>query len=220
MNKQKFGFVIFLIGALYMFVMGWLVMWWALPLWRSALPEEFNGTILEVGGPMFMAMAFSVPVGILFGVLGMLLYAEAKKSRIFHFAIVAVFIIVTMMFPPTLGYYPIMFGILGGLILVLFFGILWIWAKGRQKLEGSARTAADLQTISYMFFFAAASLICTLLGNPFTGLYFPEMVLEYSSLPYSYSFGTKIIVYLALGWLFALLGHYKAVQGKSKDERL
>ncbi|KAF5419230.1 MAG: hypothetical protein C5S45_06955 [Candidatus Methanocomedens sp.] len=220
MNKQKLGFVIFLIGAVYMFVMGWLVMWWVLPMWRSAPPEEFNRTILEVGGPMFMAMAFSVPVGILFGVLGMLLYAEAKKSRIFHFAIVAVFIIVTMMFPSTLGYYPIMFGILGGLIVVLFFGILWIWAKRRPKLEGSARTAADLQTISYMFFFAAASLICTLLGNPFTGLYFPEMVLEYSSLPYSYSFGTKIIVYLALGWLFALLGHYKAVQGKSKDERL
>ena len=136
MNKQKLGFVIFLIGAVYMFVMGWLVMWWVLPMWRSAPLEEFNRTILEVGGPMFMAMAFSVPVGILFGVLGMLLYAEAKKSRIFHFAIVAVFIIVTMVFPSTLGYYPIMFGILGGLIVVLFFGILWIWAKGGQSLRG------------------------------------------------------------------------------------
>jgi hypothetical protein len=100
----------------------------------------------------------------------------------------------------------------GGLILLFFFAALWLCAKKRRTLEGAARTAADFQVLSYIFFLLTAFLMCALLGNPYSGLYFPERVIEQNALPWHYSFGTKAVVYLALAWFFTFLSHYKAAQ--------
>jgi len=98
-----------------------------------------------------------------------------------------------------------LFGFLGGAILILFFSTLWYWARARLG-SGSVGNAADIfQLFAYIFFFLTASTLCALLGNPFSGLFFPEKVIQDSALPYYYSMGTKIAVYLALGWLFTLL---------------
>ncbi len=79
-----------------------------------------------------------------------------------------------MLYPATLGYYPALFGIAGGLILVLFFAAVWFWARKRSMLLGRAKTAADFQLVSYVFFLLTALLMCSLLENPFSGLFFPE----------------------------------------------
>jgi len=217
MKTKTIGLILFWIGAVYMFVASWLIMWWVAPMWRNSPPEQFNGTIWAFGGPVFMFISFSVPLGIVLTAIGMLLYAESKKPRMWPFVIFViggVLVALSMLFPPTLGYYPVVFGISGGLILVFFFTALWYWARNRRTLEGPAKTAADLQLVSYVFFLLTASVLCALLGNPFSGLYFPEKVLQHNALPFHYSMGTKVVIYLALGWLFTFLSQYKFLQVK------
>lgn len=211
MKTEKFGLVIFWLGAAYMFVASWLVMWWVAPIWQNSPPEEFIGTIWEFGGPVFTIIALSVPVGVLLTAIGMLLYSESARPQLWPFAVFViggVVVALSMLFPPTLGYYPVLFGISGGLILVLFFAVLYYWANNRKTLSGSAKIAADLQLVSYVFFLLAASLMCSLLGNPFSGLYFPEKVLQYEALPFHYSMGTKAVIYFVFGWVFNFLSQY------------
>lgn len=195
-----------------MFAASWLAMWWVAPIFRNTPPEELEGTIWAFGGLVFSAVGFSVPAGIVLMTVGALLLGESDKARIWPFVLGIMVLALTFMYPSTLGYYPAAFGVAGGVILVLFFAVLWLSAKKRRALQGAARTAADFQLLSYVFFVMAAYLMCTLLGNPYSGLYFPEKVIEVGALPYHYSFGTKAVVYLALAWLCTFLSHFKSSQ--------
>lgn len=213
-GTNKIGPIMFWIGAALVFVGSWLVQWWVFPIWKNSPPEQFDGTIMAFEGPVYMFIGLSVPLGIILAAVGILLHAESEKSHLWPFAIGVVVVVLSMvLFPPTLGYYPVLFGISGGLILVFFFAALWYWAKRRSTIEGPARTAADFQLVSYVFFLLVALHMCMLLGNPFMGLFFPEKVLSFDwGLPASYSMGTRAVLYFALGWLFTFLGHYKAAQ--------
>ena len=51
-------------------------------------------------------------------------------------------------------------------------------------------------------------LICSMLGNPFGGLYFPERMLGADVLPWYYSFGTKIAAYFVLGFFCQFMSQY------------
>jgi len=55
MTGKKIGSIMFCLGAVYMFVGSWLVMWWVVPIWRnSADPvEEFKKTIWAYQGLAF-----------------------------------------------------------------------------------------------------------------------------------------------------------------------
>ncbi len=90
----------------------------------------------------------------------------------------------------------------GGPILASFLTILWFWAKKRTILEGSAKTAADFQLISYVFFLTTRWYLCGKLG----GLFFKAFEGEPTSSPLS------IIIFLVLGWIFLLLSHYKEAE--------
>ena len=213
-GSHKIGLIMFWVGAVMVFTGGWLAMWWIFPIWKNSPVEQFEGTIMAVEGPVYMLIALSTPLGVVLAAIGILLCAESKKARLWPFAIGIVLIALGMLTLPTLGYYPVLFGISGGLILLFFFSALWYWAKKRSTLEGPARTAADFQLVSYVFFLFVAFLMCMLLGNPFSGLYFPKKVLELNALPVLYSMGTKAAIYLALGFLFTFLSHYKAAQAE------
>ena len=208
MQRKRLGFALFGLGAAYIFGASWLAMWWVAPVWRNTPAEEFEGTVWAFGGPIFTTIALSVPVGILLIVIGILLYAGAKRSRITIFATGAILVALSMLLVPTLGYYPVLFGIAGGLILFLFLAVLWYWGRNRRSLDSAARTASDLQMASYVFFFVVASMLCSTLGNPFSGLYFPDKVLEDDALPWHYAMGVKIVGYFVLGFLFNLLSQY------------
>jgi len=208
MQRKRLGFALFGLGAAYIFGASWLAMWWVAPVWRNTPAEEFEGTVWAFGGPIFTTIALSVPVGILLIVIGILLYAGAKRSRITIFATGAILVALSMLLVPTLGYYPVLFGIAGGLILFLFLAVLWYWGRNRRSLDSAARTASDLQMASYVFFFVAASMLCSTLGNPFSGLYFPDKVLQDDALPWHYAMGVKIVGYFILGFLFNLLSQY------------
>jgi hypothetical protein len=119
-----------------------------------------------------------------------------------------------MLLVPTLGYYPVFFGISGGLILLLFLAVLWYWARNRRPLDAGSKTSSDLQMASYVFFFVAASMLCSTLGNPFSGLYFPDKVLQDDALPWHYSMGVKIVGYFILGFLFNFLSQYVSYRNR------
>ena len=214
MKRTSIGQIMFWVGAVCLFVGSWLVMWWVAPVWRNSPPEQFDGTAWAFGGLIFMLIALSAPLGAMLAVIGILLYAESGKPRIWPFVVGGLLVALSLFLPPTLGYYPAVFGVSGGLMLVLFFAILWYWATKRRTLEGPAKTAADFQLVSYVFFLLVALQMCGLLGNPFAGLYFPEKVLQFNALPVLYSIGTKAVIYFALGWLFTFLSHHKAAQAR------
>lgn len=212
MKKRVVGIILFYLGALILFSVSWITPWFTSPVWNSAPPEHFNGTVWEAFGPIFMAMSLLTPAGILMLVIGTLLLGDSQKSHTWVFAIGTFLILFSFLFPGTLNYYPTIFGISGFLILAFFFGILWFWAKNHRNLEGSAKTASVYQLISYIFFLLIALLMCTILGNPFSGLYFPERVIEQNALPFHYSFGTKAVIYFALAMFFTFLSQYKKAQ--------
>lgn len=210
MNREKVGVALSWAGATMLFVTAWLVMWWIAPIFRDTPVEEAEGTIWAFGGPVFMTVALGPPIGILLLTIGTLLQGESGKSRIWPFVVGILIVIASFLYPSTLGYYPVAFGVSGGLILLFFFAVIWLCAKKRRSLEGAAWTAADFQLFSYVFFLLTALLMCTLLGNPYSGLYFPEKVIEQKALPWHYAFGTKAAVYLVLAWVFTFLSHYEA----------
>ncbi|KPK17244.1 MAG: hypothetical protein AMJ62_01950 [Myxococcales bacterium SG8_38] len=219
MKATRFGPPLFWLGSAYIFGASWLAMWWIAPVWRNTPPEQFEGTVWAFGGPIFMSIALSVPVGTLLIVIGAMLYGRAEHLRVAVFAVGAVVLGLSMLLVPTLDYYPAGFGILGGLITVLFLAALWIRARNRRHLKPMAKTASDLQMASYIMFFVAASMTCSALGNPFGGLFFPEKIVQAAALPWYYSMGTKIAAFFALGFLFNFLSQYVSYRHRANQAR-
>jgi len=209
MKKKTLGSILLLIGALIIFGTSWVAPWWTSPVWSSAPPEDFEGTAWAAFGPIFMLMSIGVPIGIILFTIGILILVAARKTSIWLVMILAVLAVMSMLYPPTIAYYPIVFGIGGGLILLFFFLTVWFWIKNRKKLADNQKLASDFQFLSYLFFLLLAIQLCAILGNPFSGLYFPEKVLRDASIPFYYSMGLKIIFYSVLAWLFTFLSHYK-----------
>jgi hypothetical protein len=210
MNKQKLGLIIFLVGALYFFVGGWLVNWWIVPMYKTTTPEQINQTVWAPDSSLFFIWAFAGLAGASLVAIGMSLRTEPKKT--WMVAIASVFIILSAMFPETMGYSVIGFGLIGLVITLLFIAIVWYWGKNRVTPMGSAKNAAGFQLIGYIFFFAASISVCALLGYPIhtnPGLYFPEKVIDAGTLPKMYALGIKIGMYLVLGFFFNFLSIYK-----------
>ena len=64
------------------------------------------------------------------------------------------------------GYVPQLFGIGGAIILVSYFGILWLWTRTYQAYEGIARTGKHVQLLGYSFLVITGCLLCLYFGYP------------------------------------------------------
>jgi hypothetical protein len=208
MKERRLGLALFVIGAVIIFGVTWITPWFTSPVWSSAPPEHCEGTVWEAFGPIFMTMSLLTPAGILLLAFGTLLLGDSVRAHIWPYSIGLVIVVFSFLFPATLGYYPVVFGIAGFLIVVLFFAVLWYWAQNHRHLKGPARAASVYQLLSYICFFLVALLMCTILGNPFSGLYFPERVMEQNALPFHHSFGTKAVIYFVLAMFFTFLSHF------------
>jgi hypothetical protein len=215
--KKIFSMIMFWLGILYIFICSWLVMWWVAPVWQNTPIEQFKGTAWAFEGPIYMTIGLSLPLGIILAGIGVLLYTNEKKRK-WQLPVLIIAVIISaasIMFPATLNYYPIVFGILGLFILIFFVLSFWWWMKMRKALDGMRGTAADLRLLSYIFFYLAANFSCTLLGNPISGLFFPEKVIQYNSLPVYHAMGLKQALYFALGFVFIFCSNY--IDNKFKD---
>jgi hypothetical protein len=217
MNKQKLGLIIFLVGSLYFIVGGWLINWWIVPMFKTTTPEQINKTVWARGSPLFFIWAFAPLGGASLVAIGMSLRTAPKKT--WMVAIASAFIILSALFPETMGFSVIGFGLIGLFISLLFIAIVWYWGRNRVTLMGPPKTAADFQLIGFIFFYAASISICALLGYPIQtnpGLYLPENVIAAGSLPKMYALGIKIGMYLVLGFFFNFLSIYKAKRVETK----
>lgn len=212
MDTKRIGLLIFLIGAVYIVGMSWFASWWVVPTFRNLSPAQISETIWTKDSPLLRVWSFSIPIGATLSGVGMLIYAQSKKSRTALFGI-GVFLLGLVIGLLQIPYYPPLFGALGGLVVIFFLAILWFWGKKRTSLEGPEKTAADFLLVGYVFFFVAAWFLCGLLGPPGYLLY-PDKVIQFNTLASARSSALLIFIYLVLGWLFTFLSHHKTAQAK------
>ena len=105
-----------------------------------------------------------------------------------------------------LGHIPPLFGLGGSLILLLFIGIVWLWAKERMALGDTSPAATDLRLVGYVFMLIVAWFVCGAAARPFL----PDMKATEPISP------IYIMVLMVLGWFFLFMSHYKARQQEDR----
>jgi len=205
MTKQKVGLVIFWISVI------WMILWVTLggvikmPLMRSLTTEEINRTIWGFTGSLSLLYGIAFPLGAIAAGVGILLYADVKGLIVWKVG-TGLFITFFIAFVTLILniYSPVLFGIGGSLILLSFIGILWLWAKERKALKGLSTATADFRLIGYVFMLMAAWFLCGKAAEGFVkaleGLPTMSMMI--------------ILIFLALGWVFLFLSHYKSRQSQ------
>jgi hypothetical protein len=100
------------------------------------------------------------------------------------------------------------FGILGGLLTVLFLGTVWYWMRYSRLEKGAAKKAGNLKMVGYGFLVVASWFTCGIVGPPGSALR-PEGMRVENAIGSSYA----VMLFLFLGFLFVFLGQrmlYKA----------
>jgi len=198
MNKQKIGMVLFWIGVLWAILGGVIGGVSASSVMNSLTMAELNQTIWAIDGPVFLLYSLSPILGALVAGIGVLLHSDAKGSTVWIFGIGIVLAVVLAVILTQMGYFPPLFGIGGALILLSFFGILWLWAKERMALKGSFTAAADLKLFGYLFMVIAAWFTCGIGSQPFLKSFDNE----------GPGNPMTVMIFLVLGWFFLFLSHY------------
>lgn len=204
--KKKIGLLIILLSALYMVGIGWGLGWWSASTYRTLSLAEISSTVWTVHHPLFWFWAMSIPFGSILFAIGVLLFVNVKGSRISFIGVGLLLAMVAIQLIPQRPHFPPVFGIFGGIILVLFILTVWMWTKKRDALEDKAKGAADLQLVGYVFLIVAMWFLCGAFGRQF----FPALSSIKPNSP------VQIIVYLALGWFFTFLSHYKETKTLQK----
>jgi hypothetical protein len=107
-----------------------------------------------------MLHGFSTPLGSIIAGIGILLYSNAKRSKVWMVGIGLFIVFIIALVAMGLNFYSApVFGIGGSLILLSFIGILWLLAKERMALKGSSTTAVDFKLVGYVFMMMAAWFI-------------------------------------------------------------
>jgi len=133
--------------------------------------------------------------------IGLLLYSGVKRSTVWKFGIGIFLGVIISLLIGLWGHFPPLYAIGGTLILLSFFGILWLWAKERTALQGQSATAADLKLAGYVFMLIAAWYTCGIAG--------PQWVEAFVDQPPMME-PITVMIFFVLGWLFLFLGHYQS----------
>lgn len=205
MTKQKIGLVLFWIGVLWAFSWGIFGSIHRIEFYARDLTfGQFNQTIWATNGIVYLLYGFAPLLGAVLAGIGLLLRSGAKRSTVWKFGIGIALVVIVSIVIGALGHFPPLYAIGGSLILLLFFGLLWFWAKERMGLEGQSATAADLKLAGYVFMFIAVWFTCGISDSHWNKAFADQ--------PPSVGGGDPIVVqiYFVLGWLFLFLGHYKS----------
>jgi hypothetical protein len=99
-----------------------------------------------------------------------------------------------------------LFGIVGAVILLAYFGILWSWIRTYSTYEGNSRIGRHIQLLGYTILVALGNLLCMYFGNP------KQIALVNLPLPSAES----INITLGFGMLLLFIGHYIAARGSKE----
>ena len=106
------------------------------------------------------------------------------------------------------------FGILGGLLTVLFLGTVWYWMRYSRLERGAMRKAGDLKVVGYGFLMLASWFLCGIVGPPGSAAR-PEIMKAESIVTSSY----VVMLFLFLGFLFVFLGQRVMYRAKAASAR-
>jgi hypothetical protein len=172
---------------------------------RTLTSEELSATIWSLDSPLFMLWAFSVPLGSVLACTGAFLYARTKPAFVWLTGIAVLSIVIVMKVVWSREYYSALFGIGGSLILVFFFAIVWSWMKRVVGFSSQEKIAGAFKLVGYLFWINATWFLCGETGmlhlRAFAGAPAPSPI--------------EIMVFLALGWFFVLVGEYWSMRLKS-----
>ncbi len=171
---------------------------------RTLTMEELDATIWAEGGPLYILWALSVPLGSVLAGIGAFLYVRTKPVFSWFTGIGVLGAVIVMVMVWTRVYNSTLFGIGGIIILVSFFSIVWIWMKKYAALDMQEKIAGSFKLIGYLFWINTSWFLCGETAKMHLKTF------EGSSVPSP----IEVMVFLVLGWLFVLVGEYKAMQLK------
>jgi len=195
MNRQKIGLILFWLGVITVIVMQALT-WYQSPTHRVHTAEELSGTIHAIWGPLFWIRIMGGS-GLTLSLMGVLLYTGKKGSYSWLLGFLPSFANFGMYWEPS-QHIPALFGIGGTVILISYFGILWLWTRTYAAHEGLSKTGKRIQLLGYSFLVVTALLLCMYFGNP------KQLALADLPIPS----GETINLTLSLGMLLLFVGHY------------
>jgi hypothetical protein len=99
----------------------------------------------------FLFWAFSVPVGLIIASIGLLIAAGAKKRKVWKFGlgVLGIFLLISFANGP-IPHVPLLFGIGGTFVLLVYFSILW---KHAHKLKDNVCKLAGYTFLVIGFWF-------------------------------------------------------------------
>jgi hypothetical protein len=212
-TSQKIGWMIFMIGGVYMLGLGWLYSWWVVPA-----ANQFGGDAYF--GLLGFIWALSVPLGAFIVAIGAALTAKVER-HVFWLLILLVVLFTAWRIAGTANQViPALFGVGGGLITLFFLGSIWHWTKTRPTLTGAAKTGSDLRMVGLIFFVVAAWDLCGLFG---IGNYVlrPELADKFSvPIASTINAASSVMVLLVLGWGFTYFSQLLSRQAQVVDPEI
>jgi len=201
MNRQKIGLILFWLGVISIIAMQALT-WYQSPVQRVHTAEELSGTVHAIWGVLFWIRNLG-GWGLVFTIMGVLLYTGEKGSYFWLLGFLPGAILgVGMLWQPS-QIVPVLFGIGGTVILLSYFGLLWLWTRTYTAYKGVARTGRHIQLLGYSFLVSTGLLLCMYFGNP--------NVLALAALPIPS--GESINLTLSISMLLLFVGQYLVARG-------
>jgi hypothetical protein len=147
MSKPRFALIPFWTGLLLAFAFASVGTWSLMKVLNTHSFTEVAGTAWNMEGVLFRI----VPLGSLLAVIGALVYVKANRVFIWTLGVVFPVIVVTTIMVYSTRYYPGGFyGVGGGLILLFFFSLVWLWMKKYEGQDQQERIAGSLKLIGYL----------------------------------------------------------------------
>ena len=212
-TSQKIGLALFMIGAVYMFGLGWLYSWWVVPAANQVGSDAFSGLLGFI-------WSLSVPLGAFIVAIGAALSAGVERRVFWLLILLLVLSIAWGVAGTTNTMIPPLFGVGGGLITAFFIGSVWQWARTRATLTGTARTGSDLRMVGFIFFVTAAWNLCGVFG---IGNYVlrPELASRFSvTVGSTINTASTVMALLVLGWGFTFFGQLMSRRAQAVDPQV
>jgi hypothetical protein len=143
-----------------------------------------------------------VTLGSILAGVGAFVYVKSKPAFSWLTVIGVLATTILMVLIWSRVYIATLFGIGGIITLLSFFAIVWVWMKKYSKLDSDEKSAGSFKLIGYIFWINATWFLCGETAKMHLKAF------EGSSPPSP----IEIMVFLVLGWIFVLLGEYKARQ--------
>lgn len=211
--SQQIGWGVFIIGGLYMFVLGWLYSWWVVPAANQFGSDAYSGLLGFI-------WSLSVPLGAFIVAIGAALIARIERREFWLLILLVVIFTIWQIAGTSKQMVPALFGVGGGLITLFFLGSTWHWARTRPMLTRAERTGSDLRMVGFIFFVVAAWNLCGIFGIANYVLR-PELADKFSvPIDSTINAASSVIVLLVLGWGFTFFGQLLSRQAQAVDPEI